>query len=113
METEQLKLPWPIAREYRTDGVVGIPVRCRTCWHREGRMCFNDKLKEVPTEWRSTGVDAWGQPSGYTARLGNELTDDHVRECMAFKAHLHGRSVIPALFAGIDPINNEFGGGAP
>lgn len=107
MET-QLKLPWPVARE-RTGNC--IPIRCRTCWHREGARCFNDKLKEVPTELR-TFTDRDGDERSYTARLGNELTDDHVRECRAFQAWADRRMTLVRAFAGEKPFVNEFGGGA-
>lgn len=113
MEAEQLKLPWPIARETRSDGVLGIPVRCRTCWHREGRACFNSKIRDIPTEWHSFTTRE-GHTDGYNRRLGNDLSDDDlIRECVAHRAHLNGRSVLPSLFAGVNPIQNEFGGGAP
>jgi hypothetical protein len=51
---DQIKIPFPIAKE-----AGGLPLKCRPCFHREGRMCFNDKLKE-------------GIERGYNLRIGNE-----------------------------------------
>lgn len=103
---DQIKIPFPIAKE-----AGGLPLKCRPCFHREGRMCFNDKLKEVPTRWHSF-TDKEGIERGYNQRIGNEITDDYFRECQAVRAFANRRMTILGALVGHSNIRNEHGGEA-
>lgn len=93
---EQQCLPFPIVKESG-----GLPIKCRACWWREGRGCYNESFGPIPTKLH-TYTNADGIEKSYNARTGHEITDDHFRTCQEQQGRKSKAEVWARVFGAVE-----------